>query len=167
MCMHLRNAEKLKENAISETVCRISLSVKAEYCCLRMFLLIYYRCCHVGNWLLLVRFSSACAGTGPVRWISKLFFFLLLQVPSSEQYLRRLQCRKKQKEERKKAIHQLSSFLNCSTLPLSFLSRVISTQVFGKTKKVLLLLHAKQITHLLNCKANVNPFSGVSFEHSS
>lgn len=81
MCMHLRNAEKLKENAISETVCRISLSVKAEYCCLRMFLLIYYRCCRVGNWLLLVRFSSACAGTSPVRWISKLFFSFYFKCP--------------------------------------------------------------------------------------
>nr|BAC29326.1 unnamed protein product [Mus musculus]BAC30296.1 unnamed protein product [Mus musculus] len=54
------------------------------------------RYCHVGNCLLLVGFSSACAGTSPVRWISKpgcFFFFLLLQVPSSEQYLCRLLCK--------------------------------------------------------------------------
>uniref|UniRef100_A0A8C6N4B8 Transmembrane protein n=1 Tax=Mus spicilegus TaxID=10103 RepID=A0A8C6N4B8_MUSSI len=53
------------------------------------------RYCHVGNCLLLVGFSSACAGTSPVRWISKpgCFFFLLLQVPSSEQYLCRLLCK--------------------------------------------------------------------------
>ncbi|XP_036043723.1 uncharacterized protein LOC118583974 isoform X2 [Onychomys torridus] len=43
--------------------------------CRQMKKRMHRRCCHVGNWLLLVRFSSACTGTGSVRWISKLFFF--------------------------------------------------------------------------------------------
>jgi hypothetical protein len=94
--VHLGKTERVKGNVSSETVCSILLSVKVAHCCLKMFPLIYYRYCHVGNCLLLVGFSSACAGTSPVRWISKpgcFFFFLLLQVPSSEQYLCRLLCK--------------------------------------------------------------------------
>ena len=36
-----------------------------------------------------------------------------------------------------------------------------------QNKRSALLLHEKQISHLLNWETNANPFSGVSFEHSS
>lgn len=112
-------------------MCGVPASVKAAYYCLRMFLLVYYRCCRVGNWLPLVRFSSACTGS-PVRWIAKLFFFYF-KCPLASSVCVGCYVEGGRKRRRGKEFHLLlSSFLNRSPL-LSLLGRVISTQVLGKT----------------------------------
>lgn len=104
--------------------------------------------------------------------MSGFFFFLLPQVPSSVRYLCRLLCRREREEGKNESLPitlHISELLCFSFSPFSkgsFLPKCLAKKTKQK-KKVLLLLHEKQITHLLNWETNANPFSGVSFEHSS
>lgn len=109
------------------------MSVKADYCCLRMFFAHLLQVLPCGKLATACPFLSCLHRHSPVRWISKPFFSFYFKCPLASSVCAGCYVEGGRKRRKEKEIHLLlSSLLNRSTL-LSFLSRVISTQVPGKT----------------------------------
>lgn len=128
LCASNKGSKKLKGDHIPENVSRMSLLVRAAWCCRRSFLFV-----HLFREMPPRGEQAGCSGcrllpapaASPVD-VNVRAFFLLPQVPSSVQSGRRLLCRRrlwrkgKKKKKRKKkewAYQSLPWFLNRSVFP--------------------------------------------------
>lgn len=122
-----------------------------------------------GKWDTVFKMPPAEA-SGPVRSDVRLFFSFYLKCPLACDICAGCYVGGREKKAKMKVSQSVFTFLNCSAFPFLLSPRghfCLSVWQKQKQKKVLSLLHEKQITHLLNWETNANPFSGVSFEHSS
>ncbi|XP_021076508.1 uncharacterized protein LOC110337811 [Mus pahari] len=87
------------------------------------------RFCRVGSWFLLVGFFFACAGTSPVRWISKPFFSFYFKCPLASTICAGcyVEGGRMKKEERNAPIALLIPEVLLSFFFSSFLTGVISS----------------------------------------